>query len=290
LWRIAPGIVPIILLGLVDDTRSLKVFHKLLVQIIAGLLLVTAGFRLFVGIPLIDQVGLLSILLTVVYFVGISSAVNLVDGHDGLAGGICFIASAAFAVISSMAGAHANVAMSVALGAACLAFLVYNLPPGKIFMGDTGSMFLGITLGIVACSLTMFQPSVGTFFGVCFVLGVPILDTWLAIARRCALHKPIFKADALHMHHMLSSFGFSPKQTLTILYSVEFVLAVLGILATRGFVLPIVIGCGFFIFVFVSFFRLMMVEGQREREAAAVLTEDSIPSLQSRAIASKSSR
>ncbi len=289
-WRVLPGVGLVVLLGLVDDMRSLKVFQKLIVQIITALLLVASGFSLVVGIPIIDQVGLFSLLFTILYLVGISSAVNLIDGHDGLAGGVCFIAASAFAFMSSMIGSYTLIAVSLALGASCLAFLVYNFPPGKIFMGDTGSMFLGVILGLVACSLSALSPGPGTFFGVCFVLGVPIMDTLLAITRRVFLRTPIFKADALHMHHVLNSFGFSPKQTLLVLYSIECVLAILGIFALKGFVLPIVSGCVFFIAVFFSFFKLMIAEGRREREAADALARDTIPALESKVIASKSSQ
>ncbi|NIM20394.1 MAG: hypothetical protein GTO51_09205 [Candidatus Latescibacteria bacterium] len=290
LWRALPGVGLVVALGLVDDMRSLKVFQKLVVQIIAALLLVASGFSLLVGLPIIDQVGLLSLLLTVFYLVGISSAVNLIDGHDGLAGGICLIASAAFTGISLLFGSYSLLVVSLALGAACLAFLVYNFPPGKIFMGDTGSMFLGLMLGITACSLSMLRPGVGTFFGVCFVLGVPILDTFLAIARRIALRTPIFKADALHMHHVLSSFGFSPRQALLILYSIQTVSAALGILAAKGYAFPIFVGSSFLIAVFLSFFRLMIAEGRREREAADALARNSIAAIEGEAVATKSSR
>ncbi|MFH1756094.1 MAG: MraY family glycosyltransferase [Candidatus Latescibacterota bacterium] len=289
LWRILPGVVLIVLLGLVDDMMSLKVFQKLVVQILAALLVVAAGFNLLVGIPFIDQIALVPLLFTVVYLVAISSAVNLIDGHDGLAGGICFISASAFACISSMLGATSLLAISIALGASCLAFLAYNFPPGKIFMGDTGSMFLGLVLGLIACSLSLLRPGITTFFGVCFVIGVPIMDALLAIARRMSFRMPVFNADALHMHHVLGSFGLSPKQTLFILYSVQTVLAVLGFFAVKGFVFPVIIGCAFFVVMCLLFFRLMIAAGRQEREEADALTRDSIPALENEAIASKSS-
>jgi UDP-GlcNAc:undecaprenyl-phosphate GlcNAc-1-phosphate transferase len=288
LWRILPGILLVVILGLVDDMISLRVFQKLVVQILAALLLVAAGFNLFIGIPHIDQITLVSLLFSVVYLVGISSAVNLIDGHDGLAGGICFIAASSFACISSMLGETSLLAVSIALGASCLAFLAYNFPPGKIFMGDTGSMFLGLVLGLIACSLSMLKPGITTFFGVCFVIGVPIMDALLAIARRLSFRMPIFHADALHMHHVLGSFGMSPKQTLFILYSIQTVLAVLGFFAVKGFVFPIIIGSVFFVATCLLFFRLMIAAGRQEREDADALTRDPIPALENEVIASKS--
>lgn len=289
LWRILPGTLLIVLLGLVDDMMSLRVFQKLVVQIIAALLLVAAGFSLLIGLPVIDQITLVSLLFTVIYLVGISSAVNLIDGHDGLAGGVSFIAASAFACISSMLGATSLLAVSIALGASCLAFLAYNFPPGKIFMGDTGSMFLGLVLGLIACSLSLLKPGVTTFFGVCFVIGVPIMDALLAIARRLSFRMPVFHADALHMHHVLGSFGLSPKQTLFILYSIQTVFSALGFFAVKGYIFPIIIGGVFFAAVFILFFRLMLSAGRQEREAADALTRDPIPALKNEAIASKSS-
>jgi UDP-GlcNAc:undecaprenyl-phosphate GlcNAc-1-phosphate transferase len=290
LWKVLPGVSLLVVLGLVDDMTSLKVFQKLVVQIIASLLLVASGFSLLLGLPGFDQIALLSMMFTVIYLVGISSAVNLIDGLDGLAGGLCFIASTAFAIISSMIGAYSLLTVSLALGASCLAFLVYNFPPGKIFMGDTGSLFLGVVLGLVAISLSMLKPGAGTFFGVCFVLGVPIMDALLAIFRRLFLNKHIFKADALHMHHVLISFGFSPRQTLLVLYSVGAVLAVLGVFAIKGYLLPIITGSFFFIAMSICFFKLMIAEGRREREAADALARNAIPALESEAVVSRSSR
>ncbi len=290
LWKVLPGVGLLVVLGLVDDMTSLRVFQKLVVQIIAALLLVASGFYLQLGLPGFDQIAVLSLLFTVLYLVGISSAVNLIDGMDGLAAGICFIAATAFAIISSMIGAYSLLTVSLALGASCLAFLVYNYPPGKIFMGDTGSLFLGVVLGLVAVSLSMLKPGAGTFFGVCFVLGVPIMDALLAIARRLVLDKQIFKADALHMHHVLMSFGFTPHQTLLVLYSIGTVLAILGVFAIKGYLLPIITGCAFFIAMFICFIKLMITEGRREREAADALARNAIPTLKSEAVISRSSR
>jgi len=212
------------------------------------------------------------------FLVGISSSVNLIDGHDGLAAGICLIAAVSFGVMAVMLGAHMVLAVTLALIGSCLGFLLFNFPPAKIYMGDTGSMFLGILLALVACSLTAVEPTVRTFVAICFILGIPMLDAFLAIARRLMLRTPIFKADCLHMHHILGELSFSPKQTLVVMYSMQAFLAALGLLVLKGYSFPIVIGLLFVAVVFVSYLRLMVIS-QAEAPAAPKLATSSIPQL-----------
>jgi len=220
------------------------------------------------------------ILLTAFYLVGISSAVNLIDGHDGLAAGIACISAGAFGVTAFVLGSSVLVCVSLALAGACIGFLLYNFPPGRIFMGDTGSLYLGIMLGILACSVTMLQPTINTFFGVCLIMAVPILDTLLAIARRLTLKRPVFEADCLHIHHVLRSFGFSPRQTLVILYSVQAVLAAMGTLAILGFVFPIVTGVAILLVAFFTFYGMMVASKVKRVERPSEFAPGSIPSLE----------
>ena len=266
--------------GLVDDMKSLRVFQKLTIQIVAALVLAVSGFLLFTGIPVVDELNAVILLVSVVFLVGISSAVNLIDGHDGLAAGICLIAATSFAVMAVMFGANTVLVVALALCGACLGFLVFNFPPGKIFMGDTGSMFLGIMLALIACSLTTLNPNIRTFVATCFILGIPMLDAFLAITRRLLLRSPVFKADNLHMHHVLRELSFSPKQTLLVMYSMQAFLAALGLLVLKGFVFPVIIGLAFVAVVFVSFLRIMVIAGTIA-PAAPKLASESIPPLKS---------
>jgi UDP-GlcNAc:undecaprenyl-phosphate GlcNAc-1-phosphate transferase len=270
----------IVILGLFDDMKSLKAMQKLAIQGVAASLLAFFGFRLLTGLPGLDGQLIFIIPLTIFYLVGVSSSVNLIDGHDGLAAGVCFISSLALSLVATLSGTGVALTLSIALMGASLGFLLFNFPPGRIYMGDTGSMFLGIMLGLVSCSVTAASPTVNTFFSVCFILAIPILDSWLAIGRRLALRRPIFKADCLHIHHILSTFGFSARQTLFVLYSVQAIMASLGVLAMMGFVFPIVLGLLFLLLLYVSFFRLM-VTTQRDRKAVAPrFAPNSIPSLE----------
>ena len=270
----------IVILGLVDDTKNLKARQKLTVQILASIIVAVSGVRLFVGLPVVDEHLLFVGLLTAFYLVGTSSSVNLIDGLDGLAAGVSFISAAAFGVAAGLLGVPALVFVALSVAGACMGFLLYNFPPGKIFMGDTGSLFLGIMLGILSCAVTMVEPSVTTFFGVGFILAVPMLDSWLAIARRLALHRPVFEADHLHIHHVLTSFGLSARQTLAILYTMQAAMAVLGILAVKGFVLPVVAGVALLLAAFSTFYRMMVVSKKPAPEKASDFVHGSVPSLE----------
>ena len=146
-------------------------------------------------------------------------------------------------------------------------------------MGDTGSMFLGIMLGVLGCSFTMVHPSINAFFAVCLILAVPMLDAWLAIARRLALRRPVFQADCQHIHHIISSFGFSPRQNLVILYSIQVVMALLGVLAMSGLMLPLILGLALMVLLFVTFIRVMVASDARP-DLGTQFVHNSVPSLE----------
>lgn len=278
--KMLPAVTLIVALGLVDDMKSLRALQKLTIQVIGALVLAMSGFVLLTGYSAIDSMNSVVLALSVLFLVGISSSVNLIDGHDGLASAVCLIAAAAFATMAYNFQAEMALAISLALCGACFGFLVFNFPPGKIFMGDTGSMFLGIMLGLVACSLTMINSTPQTFVAICFILGIPMLDAFLAIARRLILRSSVFKADSLHMHHVLRELSLSPRQILLVMCSMQAFLAVLGLLVMEGFVFPIVIGLAFITIVFISFLRAMVVSGAKETMPAN-LSANSIPTLKS---------
>jgi UDP-GlcNAc:undecaprenyl-phosphate GlcNAc-1-phosphate transferase len=268
-----PGIAIILALGLLDDILNLKALQKLAIQIIAVSLLVYSGFRLNLGISVLDGTSIVAAPLAVFFLVGVLNSMNLVDGHDGLAAGLCFISSMAFFVMAVHVGSGTALVISLATGGACLSFLIFNFPPGKIFMGDTGSMLLGISLGLVSCTMTMIKPSLYTLFAVCFILAIPILDTFLAIARRLAMRVPVFDADCLHVHHTLSSFELSKKETLFVLYVTQAAFAVMGVLAARGSMPAVAIGMAGLLLLFFTFFKWMVAPTVLVQESAAVTME-----------------
>jgi UDP-GlcNAc:undecaprenyl-phosphate GlcNAc-1-phosphate transferase len=216
------------------------------------------------------------IVVSLVFIIGMLSSVNLVDGHDGLAAGVAMLSAIAFGVMAVTMQMPDVVALSIAVCGACLGFLIFNFPPGRIYMGDTGSMLLGLLLALTACLITMRAPSVNTFAAVCFALGVPLLDTALAIARRIVLRSPLFSADSLHMHHVLRDTGLSARQTLVVLYAMQAFFSLLAVGAALGWVLPVIVGLGFVTVAFVSFLR-MMVEGRVALADGKPATSNAIP-------------
>jgi UDP-GlcNAc:undecaprenyl-phosphate GlcNAc-1-phosphate transferase len=225
-----------------------------------------------------------AVALSIVFFIGIPSAVNLVDGHDGLAAGTSLISAAAFAAIAAALGADILIVGSLAVVGACAGFLVYNFPPGTIYMGDTGSMFLGTMLAVIACLITTTAPSFLTFTAVCLVLGVPALDAVLAVARRLSLRSPVFGADSLHMHHVLAQAGFSPRQVLGVIWSLQAVLAALGVATAFGLVFAAVAGCMVLLSAFVWFFRQMVAARPVGGRVAPDVSPGSIPLRGDRAV------
>ncbi len=279
--RALPATALVVALGLIDDTRNLAARPKLVVQIVAAVVMVAVGFRLFTGIDALDSFSIGAGLVSLFFIIGMLSSVNLIDGHDGLAAGVAFIASAAFAIIGYMDGAAGVLAGSLAICGACLGFLLFNFPPAKIYMGDTGSMLLGWTLAQVACLITMRKADLNTFAAVLLVLGVPILDTVLAVARRVALRAPLFAADHLHIHHVLRDSGLSPRKTLLVLYGLQVVLAGLGVAAMTGRAWPVVVGLGVVAVAFVAFLRAMV-----ETRASRVIVDDGAVPQVARTVAS----
>ncbi len=262
LVKMFPGMGVIVLLGLVDDIKNLRALQKLSVQLIAALVLVLSGYQLLVGVGAVDGVPVLAALVTMFFIVGVSNSMNLIDGHDGLAAGICLIAASAFFLMAAGEGQGAVMVTAVVLAGACLAFLIFNFPPAKIFMGDTGSMFLGISLAVAACMLTSKEASLSRLAGIGLVLGLPLMDTTLAVTRRVLRRVPIFQADCLHIHHVLSSSGFSDRAALFILYGLQFVLAVSGVLAARGYSLFLAVGLVVLGVSFSIFLRLMLASAE----------------------------
>ena len=276
--RMLPAVVLIVALGLIDDMKSLRASQKLFVQVMCAGILALSGFLLYTGVSGVDTTNMALVILSCMFFIGMSSAVNLVDGHDGLAAGVSLISAVAFAVIASLLGSQVLVLLSLALAGACAGFLIFNFPPGRIFMGDTGSMFLGVMLAMVACSVTALRPTVDTFVGICFILGVPILDVLLAVARRVVLRSSVFAADSLHMHHVLSHQGFSPRQVLLVIYTMQAVFAAVGVMTMTGLASPVFFGAGFMVLAFGAFLRIMVASRPSGgRVATGMTAASSIP-------------
>lgn len=237
------GAVIIITLGIIDDIVPLSAKLKFCVQIIAASIPVVYGelkieritnFMPFSSEPYID-LGIFAIPITIILIVGITNAVNLIDGLDGLAVGVSTIASFTILTIALILGQPQIAILLAALAGACVGFMPYNFNPATIFMGDTGSTFLGYILATVSI-MGLFKYYALISFAVPFlVLGLPIFDTAFAMIRRILQGKSPMTADRSHVHHNLMDMGFTQKQTVAILYLISTVLGLAAVvLASSG--------------------------------------------------------
>nr|WP_285852342.1 MraY family glycosyltransferase [Robertmurraya korlensis] len=218
------GSLIIILTGAFDDVKEISPRIKLLGQIAAALVVVVVGdLRVeFINLPFGGQLdfGYFSIPITMVWIIGITNAINLIDGLDGLAAGVSTIALFTIAGMAYTMGNPYVMIMALILAVSTLGFLLYNFHPAKIFMGDTGALFLGYMIAVL--SLLGFK-------GVTFVsliipviiLGVPISDTLFAIVRRLVNKQPLSAPDKSHLHHCLLRLGYSHRQTVVLIYAMS---------------------------------------------------------------------
>ena len=226
----------LVLVGIIDDKTDMPAKIKLLGQIFAACIVVAAGVRVeFMTNFILGGVFplyIFSVPFTVLWIVAITNAVNLIDGLDGLAAGTSIIAAATMAISGYATGQREMASMALILIGASLGFLKYNFHPAKIFMGDTGSMFLGYNLSVLAIMGFTKSFTVLSLVTPILVLAIPILDTLFAIIRRKMNNKPIFKPDKNHLHHCLLNYGFSHRNTVLIIYAVSAVLALCGLIMT----------------------------------------------------------
>lgn len=221
----------IVIIGLIDDYKNLPAKVKLLGQILAACVVVYFDVRIdVITDPFGDYLYLeyLAVPATVFWIVGLTNTVNLIDGLDGLAAGVSTIASLTIMLVALQEDVMIVALFTAALAGAALGFLRYNFNPAKIFMGDTGSMFLGFILagisviGAVKCTATI------ALIVPILALGLPIMDTTFAIIRRYRGGVPIFKPDKGHLHHRLLDLGFSQRQAVLLMYVIS---ALLGLSA-----------------------------------------------------------
>lgn len=229
------GATIIMVLGVLDDALTLRALPKFAVQIAAALIAVGHGCRIeqIMGatLPL-----WLSWTLSVLWIVGITNAINFIDGLDGLAAGVSTISAGSMLVISLILVPEGNTASSAVLLAACvgacIGFMPYNFNPAHIFMGDTGSTFLGFILSSVAI-FGLFKTYAVFSFAIPFlVLGLPIFDITFAVVRRISRGQSPMHADRGHVHHRLIDMGFSQKQAVAICYLLSAVLGFAAVVVT----------------------------------------------------------
>lgn len=222
-------------LGLYDDLRGAGAALKFLVQFGVAGALFHAGFRIEVmTLPFagVIHLGPLSLVVTVLWLVGVVNAMNLIDGLDGLAAGVGLFGVATTFVLAAMRPDPIMMLFMAALGGALVGFLLYNFNPASIFMGDAGSMFIGYVLAVGSVQTSQKSSTAVAILVPIVALGVPITDTLLAILRRAIRHRPIFSADRAHIHHKLLDRGLSQKQAVLVLYAVSILFGGLALLLT----------------------------------------------------------
>ena len=227
----------IIFVGIVDDYRNLPAKRKLLGQIIAAVILVLLfDVRIdFITDPLGDYIYLewFAVPVTIFWLVGLTNTVNLIDGLDGLAAGVAAIASITIMLVALKQSFLLVAILTAALAGSACGFLFYNSYPARIFMGDTGSMFLGFMLaGISVIGAVKSTATIALVVPI-LALGVPILDTTFAIIRRLLGGQPIFKPDKGHLHHRLLSIGFTQRQAVFLMYVISALLGLSAVAMTE---------------------------------------------------------
>lgn len=248
-WAIAIAATLIFLIGLYDDIRHASIWLRFAIQTVVALVTIFFGGVVIgtVGIPNdgLHSVGGFAVPLTVLWIVGVTNAFNLIDGMDGLAGGIGFISTATvFAITVMTTGNYMVILVSAALCGAISGFLWYNRSPAKIFLGDCGSMLLGYSLSVLAIlGRTKKETALAILIPI-LIVGVPVFDTLTSMARRLSHRLVIekkfrpryllsmFTGDREHIHHMLLGMGHDQKLSVVILYGLSLMLAIFALLAT----------------------------------------------------------
>ncbi|HMM20876.1 MAG TPA: MraY family glycosyltransferase [Selenomonadales bacterium] len=245
----------IVIVGMIDDTRQLSAKTKLMGQIIAALVLILFNIRIeWLTNPFGDMIYLnyFSIPITILWVVGLTNTVNLIDGLDGLAAGVSTIASITILLVAWQQNFWTVAILTAALAGSALGFLQHNFNPAKIFMGDTGSMFLGYTLAAVSILGTVKSAATIALVVPIVALGLPIMDTAFAIIRRYSNGRPIFKPDKGHLHHRLLEMGLTQKQAVLLMYVISGCLGLSAIALTevnKGFgavIILLLLGGAFF--------------------------------------------
>ncbi|MFP3388997.1 glycosyltransferase family 4 protein [Brevibacillus sp. SIMBA_040] len=235
------GSTIVMTVGMLDDKYQLSPKWKLLGQLIAtAIVVIPFGLKIgVVNLPYMGSIDFssgwlfwLAIPITMFWIVGVTNAVNLIDGLDGLSAGVSAIAAGTMAVVALLMGDYKVATYCFVLLGAILGFLYFNFHPARLFMGDTGSLFLGFNLA--ALSIMGFKEALFVSFIIpIVVLGVPLWDTFFAIVRRIVNKKPISSPDKGHLHHCLLNMGLSHRSTVLMIYSISIFFGTMAILLTK---------------------------------------------------------
>ncbi len=246
------GVVPIMMgctivyaLGLIDDLMDMKPIIKFAGQVLAATVVFAMGVRItFVKITIIDILftsghpilfgSVIDYLVTVLWLVAITNAVNLIDGLDGLAAGIAAISALCIAYVAYIHGYELPTMLMMAVAGSALGFLPFNFHPARIFMGDGGSQLLGFAIAAFSVQGTVKGATIMVVLLPALVLGLPIFDTIMAIIRRTSRHQSISTADKEHLHHKIMKAGFGQRRAVMLMYSLSGIMGIMAVLYSRG--------------------------------------------------------
>lgn len=263
--------------GFADDILDLPARLKFLVQLIASCIVVLNGFRFHQIFGLMLPLWI-SIPFSVCWMVGIINAYNLIDGLDGLCGGLSFLTILTLGVIFYAVN-DASAALCFFMAAAILGFLVYNWPPAKIFMGDSGSQFMGFMIAAAPLYISTDNFEYNKFLIMLVLVAIPMMDTIAAIWRRLRDHRPIMSPDRAHLHHKLLNLGYTRKQAMIMLLLMQGMLCIAVCLAmylsrSKGALLLMVVYAFMTFFFSVIHFTNRAVLGQQRSEEAGQSDKD----------------
>lgn len=255
----------IILIGILDDIYALNPWVKLLGQVIAAAIVVSVGVRIeFINLfGHYIKFGIFSIPITILWIAGMTNAINLIDGLDGLACGVSAICSTSLLIVTLM-HAELDVAMLTAiLTGACIGFLPFNINPAKIFMGDTGALFLGYMMSVLSIIGVFKTTAMVSFFIPVIIFGYPLFDTVFAFVRRILNGRSPFSADRGHLHHRIIDMGFNVRQSVSILYCICSILGILAImLSEQRAVASLII---LVVALFIGLFNYILIKNKNTR-------------------------
>lgn len=244
------AMVGIWLLGLADDIWTLRGRQKLLGQVILAGLLVSAGFNIqtvqFLGFEF--NLGMLGIPISIMWLLATTNALNLIDGADGLCSTLGAIICGSLGILASTNGHFAEAAIAFAFSGALLGFLVFNFPPATIFLGDSGSLLIGMVTGALAIRCSLKGTAGVAFLAPLAILSLPLLDSCMAIVRRKLTGRSIYTTDRAHLHHTLRNKGLGDRGlllTVTVLSLITAAGALCGQLFGREWLAPIAVSAVF---------------------------------------------
>ena len=229
------GAIIIVIVGMFDDVYELSAKFKLFVQIIVAIIVVSTGTKLdFIMWPMWQYLKPFSSIITIFWVVGLINAVNLIDGLDGLAAGVTTIASVCLTILCALSGNTLAVVICATLAGSTLGFLPRNFAPAEVYMGDTGSTFLGYVLAVTSCIGVFKTYALLALLLSVLAMALPILDTSFAMIRRAVNHKPIMAPDRGHLHHRLVDAGLTSQQAVMVLYGLSSISCLIAVVIAIG--------------------------------------------------------